>query len=145
MEFQVKLLSPQAPLPAYATDGAAARDLTACLPQAVTIAPGQLVTIPTGIAIALPGPEYVALIVARSGLGGRHGICLSNGVGVVDSDYRGEIQVGLTNLSQTPYTIQPGDRVAQLAIVPVAHARAVPVVELGKTRRGEGGFGSTGK
>ncbi len=145
MEFQVKLLSPQVSLPAYATDGAAAMDLTACISQPMTIAPGQLVTVPTGIAIALPGPEYMALIFARSGLGVKHGICLSNGVGVIDSDYRGEIRVGLTNLSQTPYTIQPGDRVAQMAIVPVARARAVPVEELGETRRGAGGFGSTGK
>ncbi|MCD8376626.1 MAG: dUTP diphosphatase [Oscillospiraceae bacterium] len=145
MEFHVKLLSPQAPLPTYATDGAAAMDLTACIPQAVTVSPGQLVTIPTGIAIALPGPEFMALIFARSGLGTKHGICLSNGVGVIDSDYRGEVKVGLTNLSQTPYTIQPGDRVAQMAIVPVAHARAVSVEKLEETRRGGGGFGSTGK
>lgn len=145
MEFQVKLLSPQVSLPAYATDGAAAMDLTACISQPMTIAPGQLVTVPTGIAIALPGPEYMALIFARSGLGVKHGICLSNGVGVIDSDYRGEIRVGLTNLSQTPYTVQPGDRVAQMAIVPVARARAVSVEKLGETRRGAGGFGSTGK
>lgn len=145
MDLKIKLLSPHASLPGYATEGAAAMDLTACLDEPVTIAPQQLVRIPTGIAIALPGPEYVALVFARSGLGVKHGISLSNGVGVIDSDYRGEIQVGLTNLSDTPYTIQSGDRVAQLAVMPVVQAQVVPVEELDETGRGAGGFGSTGK
>ncbi|MGN0968709.1 MAG: dUTP diphosphatase [Oscillospiraceae bacterium] len=145
MELKIKLLSPKAVLPRYATPGSAAMDLTACIDESVTIAPRQLVTLPTGIAIALPSAEYVALVFARSGLGVKHGISLSNGVGVIDSDYRGEIKVGLTNLSDEPYTIQPGDRVAQLAILPVTQAHVVQVSELDETGRGAGGFGSTGK
>ena len=145
MDLKIKLLSPDVPLPRYATPGAAAMDLTVCLDAPVTIAPRALVRIPTGVAIALPGPEYVALVFARSGLGVKHGISLANGVGVIDSDYRGEIQVGLTNLSDTPYTIQPGDRIAQLAVMPVVQANVIPVDELDETSRGTGGFGSTGK
>ena len=145
MELKIKLLSPNAVLPRYATPGSAAMDLIACIDESVTIAPRQLVTLPTGIAIALPSAEYVALVFARSGLGVKHGISLSNGVGVIDSDYRGEIKVGLTNLSDEPYTIQPGDRVAQLAVLPVTQATVVQVSELDETGRGAGGFGSTGK
>lgn len=145
MDLKIKLLSPDVPVPQYATAGAAAMDLTACIEAPVAIAPRQLVSVPTGIAIALPSAEYVALVFARSGLGVKHGISLSNGVGVIDSDYRGEIKVGLTNLSDIPYTIQPGDRVAQLAVVPVVQANVVPVDELDETDRGAGGFGSTGK
>ena len=145
MDLKIKLLSPNVPVPKYATAGAAAMDLTACIDEPITVAPRQLVSIPTGIAIALPSAEYVALIFARSGLGVKHGISLSNGVGVIDSDYRGEIKVGLTNLSDIPYTVQPGDRVAQLAIMPVVQANIIPVAELDETDRGAGGFGSTGK
>ena len=145
MNLNIKLLNDNATLPQYATSGSAAMDLTACIDAPVTIAPRQLVTIPTGIAIALPSADYVALIFARSGLGVKHGISLSNGVGVIDSDYRGELKVGLTNLSDEPYTIQPGDRVAQLAILPVVQANVVQVNELDETGRGAGGFGSTGK
>ena len=145
MDLNIKLLNDNATLPQYATSGSAAMDLTACIDAPVTIAPRQLVTIPTGIAIALPSCDYVALIFARSGLGVKHGISLSNGVGVIDSDYRGELKVGLTNLSDEPYTIQPGDRVAQLAILPVVQANVVQVSELDQTGRGAGGFGSTGK
>lgn len=145
MNLNIKLLNDNATLPQYATSGSAAMDLTACIDAPITIAPRQLVTIPTGIAIALPSADYVALIFARSGLGVKHGISLSNGVGVIDSDYRGELKVGLTNLSDEPYTIQPGDRVAQLAILPVVQANVVQVNELDETGRGAGGFGSTGK
>ncbi len=145
MDLKIKLLSPDVPIPQYATVGAAAMDLTAQISEPVTINPRQLVSIPTGIAIALPSADYVALVFARSGLGVKHGISLSNGVGVIDSDYRGEIKVGLTNLSDTPYTVQPGDRVAQLAVMPIVQANIVPVTELDETGRGTGGFGSTGK
>ena len=145
MELKVKRTRPEAVLPRYATDGSAAMDLTACIREPVTIAPRQLVTLPTGIAIALPSADYVALVFARSGLGVKHGIALSNGVGVIDSDYRGEIKVGLTNLSDQPYTVQPGDRIAQMAVIPVVQAQIVPVEELDKTARGAGGFGSTGQ
>ena len=148
MDLKIKAVSPkiggEIPYPFYASAGAAAMDLHACLDEPVTIAPGELVRIPTGIAIALPSPEYVALVFARSGLGVKHGIALSNGVGVIDSDYRGEIQVGLTNLSRTPYTISPADRIAQLAVVPVVQVNPVPVADLDETERGSGGFGSTG-
>ena len=145
MELKIKLLSPNAALPQYATPGSAAMDLTACIDEPVTIAPRQLVTLPTGVAIALPSAQYVALVFARSGLGVKHGVALSNGVGVIDSDYRGEIRVGLTNLSDIPYTIQPGDRIAQLMVVPVARAAVLELEELPDTARGAGGFGSTGK
>ena len=148
MDLKIKAVSPkigrEIPYPYYATAGAAAMDLCACVDEPVEVAPGALVSLPTGIAIALPSAEYVALVFARSGLGVRHGITLSNGVGVIDSDYRGEIRVGLTNLSSVPYTIQPGDRIAQLAVLPVAQARLQIVEELDGTERGSGGFGSTG-
>ena len=149
MELKFKAVRPQMgdtiPLPFYASAGAAAMDLHACVDAPVTIAPRALVSVPTGIAIALPSAEYVALVFARSGLGIKHGVCLSNGVGVIDSDYRGEIGVGLTNLSDTPYTVQPGDRIAQLAVMPVVRAALVRVEALDETDRGAGGFGSTGK
>ena len=145
MKLFVKRLDPRAALPAYQTPGSAAMDLAAVLDEPVTVEPRALVSIPTGLAIALPGPEWVALVFARSGLGIKHGIALSNGVGVIDSDYRGEIRVGLTNLSDVPYTIQPGDRVAQLMITPVARASVLELEELPQTARGTGGFGSTGR
>ena len=145
MKLFVKRLDPRAVLPAYQTPGAAAMDLAAVLDEPVTVAPRQLVSIPTGLAIALPDAGWVALVFARSGLGIKHGIALSNGVGVIDSDYRGEIRVGLTNLSDAPYTIQPGDRIAQLMITPVARCAVLELEELPPTARGEGGFGSTGK
>ena len=141
----VKRLDPRAQLPAYQTPGAAAMDLAALLDEPLTIAPRALVSVPTGIAIALPDAGWVALVFARSGLGIKHGVALSNGVGVIDSDYRGEVRVGLTNLSDTPYTVQPGDRVAQLAVVPVARAQVELADELDNTARGAGGLGSTGQ
>ena len=149
MDLPIKAVSPkiggEIPYPFYASAGAAAMDLHACLDEPVTIAPGELVSIPTGIAIALPSAEYVALVFARSGLGIKHGIALSNGVGVIDSDYRGEIRVGLTNLSDTAYTVAPGDRIAQLAVMPVVQAQLEVCGSLDETERGQGGFGSTGK
>lgn len=149
MELKIKALSPKIgtdiPLPRFATAGAACMDLYACIDQPVTLAAGERRLIPTGIAIALPSAEYVALVFARSGLGIKHGIALSNGVGVIDSDYRGEIRVGLTNLSDTPYTVRPGDRIAQLAVMPVVQAELERVDSLDETGRGTGGFGSTGK
>lgn len=149
IELKIKAVSPlmgtKFPLPAYATAGAAAMDLCACMEEPVTLAPGGRQGIPTGIAIALPGPEYVALVFARSGLGIKHGISLSNGVGVIDSDYRGEIMVGLTNLSEEPYTIHPGDRIAQLVVTPVVLPQLELTAELDATGRGTGGFGSTGQ
>ena len=149
MELKFKAMRPQIgdtiPLPFYASAGAAGMDLHACVDGPVAIPPRALVSIPTGLAIALPSAEYVALVFARSGLGIKHGIALSNGVGVIDSDYRGEISVGLTNLSDTPYTVQPGDRIAQLAVFPVVQAQLVQAQELDQTARGAGGCGSTGQ
>ena len=149
MELKVKALSPKIgdtiPAPFYASAGAAAMDLHACIDEAVTIPAGQRRVIPTGIAIALPSPDYVALIFARSGLGIKHGVAPANCVGVIDSDYRGEILVGLHNAGDADYTIQPADRIAQMMIVPVVQAQVSLVEELDDTARGAGGFGSTGK
>lgn len=131
-------------LPAYASSGAAGMDLHACIDANVVIRPMERTRIPTGIAMQLPDNGFVGLIYARSGLAWRQGIALPNGVGVIDSDYTGEIQVLLTNFSDTIVTIAPGDRIAQLVIAPVFLASFVHVDTLTKTDRGEGGFGSTG-
>ena len=144
-QVKVKRLNDNAVLPKRATEGFAGADLYACINEPVTIAPGQLVKIPTGIAIELESNELAAFLFARSGLGVKHGITLSNSVGVVDSDYRGEVCVGLCNVSSEPYTIQPNERIAQMVIMPVACAGFIEVSELGDTSRGAGGFGSTGK
>lgn len=148
MKLKIKAMSPKIgtdiPYPFYASAGAAAMDLHACVDEAVTIPAGGRKTIPTGIAIGLPGPDYVALVFARSGLGIKHGIAPANCVGVIDSDYRGEILVGLQNSSDTDYTIQPGNRIAQLAVMPVIQAELEVTDTLDKTERGAGGFGSTG-
>ena len=149
MNLKIKALSPkigtEIPAPFYASAGAAAMDLHACMDQAVTIPAGKRVVIPTGIAIALPSADYVALIFARSGLGIKHGVAPANCVGVIDSDYRGEILVGLQNSGDADYTVQPADRIAQLMITPVIQATVEIVDELDDTQRGTGGFGSTGK
>ena len=149
MKLKIKAVSPkigaEIPFPYYASAGAAAMDLHACVEGPVIIPAGGRVTIPTGIAIALPSADYVALVFARSGLGIRQGVCLANGVGVIDSDYRGEIGVGLVNLGGSPYTVRPGDRIAQLMVTPVVQPTVVPVTELDETERGDGGFGSTGR
>ena len=141
----IKAVRENARIPKRATEGSAGMDLYACIEGPVTIRPGDLVMIPTGIAIELPRANYVAYLFARSGLGIKHGICLSNGVGVVDSDYRGEVCVGLCNVSNKEYTIEPFERVAQMVISPVSLMPAVEVSELSDTERGAGGFGSTGK
>ncbi len=149
MGLKIKALSPkigtEIPAPFYASAGAAAMDLHACIDRSVTIPAGQRAVVPTGIAIALPDPGYVALVFARSGLGIKHGIAPANCVGVIDSDYRGEIMVGLQNSGDTDYTVQPADRIAQLMITPVIQATVTMVDELDDTVRGSGGFGSTGK
>ena len=149
MDLKIKAVSPKIgrdiPLPFYATPGSAAMDLHACIDEAVTIPSGGRRMIPTGLAIALPSPDYVALVYARSGLGIKHGVAPANCVGVIDSDYRGEIIVGLQNSGESDFTVQPGDRVAQLMIAPVVHANIQIVDELNETQRGAGGFGSTGK
>ena len=140
-----KVLDARAKVPAYATPGSAAADLCAVLDAPLTLAPMERALVPTGLAIELPGAHSVALVYARSGLAIKHGLCMANGVGVVDSDYRGELKVPMVNLGKDAYTIQPGERVAQLCIAPVYTAAFVPAETLGDTQRGEGGFGSTGK
>ena len=149
MKLYCKALSPkigrEIPAPYYASPGAAAMDLHACTDEAVTIPAGGRAVIPTGIAIALPSAQYVARVCARSGLGIKHGVAPANCVGVIDSDYRGEIMVGLQNSGESDYTIQPADRIAQLMITPVVQAQVELVDELDDTDRGAGGFGSTGR
>ncbi len=149
MNLKIKALSPkigqEIPTPFYASAGAAAMDLHACIDAPVVIPAGKRAVIPTGIAIALPSAGFVALVFARSGLGIKHGIAPANCVGVIDSDYRGEIMVGLQNSSDADYTVQPADRIAQLMIAPVIQATVEMVDQLDDTARGAGGFGSTGK
>lgn len=149
MELKIKALSPkigrEIPAPFYATPGSAAMDLHACVDEAVTIPAGRRAVIPTGLAIALPSADFVALVFARSGLGIKHGVAPANCVGVIDSDYRGEVMVGLQNSGKEDYTVSPGDRIAQLMITPVVQAQVRLVDELDETERGAGGFGSTGQ
>ena len=149
MELKIKPLSPklgnEIPFPTYATAGSAGMDLRACIDESVTVPAGERRMIPTGLAIALPGPEWVALLHARSGLAIKHGLAPANCVGVIDSDYRGEVVVGLLNSSGENYTVKPGERIAQLVIMPVTQAHISVVEELDETVRGEGGFGSTGR
>ncbi len=145
MMLKVVKLRENAKIPFRATVGSAGMDLSACMDAPVTIAPGELKKIPTGIAIGLPGPNTVGLIFARSGLAVKNGVTLSNAVGVIDSDYTGELIVGLCNVGSVPYTIQPGERIAQLVIMPVLTPRVAVVDHLQATSRGDGGFGSTGK
>lgn len=131
--------------PFYATEGSAGMDLCAALSEPLVLKKGELCLVPTGVAIEIPDSACAAFIYARSGLGVKHGICLSNGVGVIDSDYRGEIKVGLINLGPDDYTIMPGERIAQMVFAPIIRAKLTVKDELGQTQRGSGGFGSTGK
>ena len=147
MSINVKiLLSRGMEMPAYATDGSAAVDLRAAIDEGttVTIAPGERAMIPTGIAIAPETSDVVAIVAARSGLAVKKGICLANGIGVIDSDYRGEIAVGLLNTSHEPFVVNRGDRIAQMMFMPVLAAKLVESASLDETARGAGGFGSTG-
>ena len=147
MNTNVKvLLSRGMTMPAYATEGAAAVDMRAAIDEGttVTIQPGQRATIPTGMAISLENANVVAILAARSGLAVKSGINLANGIGVIDSDYRGEICVGLYNSSDVPFTVNRGDRIAQLLFMPVYVAKLIEAATLDETARGAGGFGSTG-
>jgi dUTP pyrophosphatase len=132
-------------LPAYATPGAAGMDLRACIDAPMTIAPGETTLIATGISIHIGDPGYAALILPRSGLGHKHGIVLGNLVGLIDSDYQGPLMVSCWNRGRETFTLQPMDRLAQLVIVPVAHARFRVVEKFEESARAEGGFGSTGR
>jgi dUTP pyrophosphatase len=132
-------------LPAYATPGSAGLDLRACTDTAVVLSAGQTELIPTGIAIHIADPGYAALILPRSGLGHKHGIVLGNLVGLIDSDYQGQLMVSCWNRGREPFTLQPLDRLAQLVIVPVAQASFNVVEDFAQSQRASGGFGSTGR
>ena len=132
-------------IPAYATPGSAGLDLRACLDEAIVLAPGQTTLIPTGLAIHIADPGLAAIILPRSGLGHKHGIVLGNLVGLIDSDYQGQLMVSCWNRGQAEFTIQPFERIAQLVIVPVVQATFRRVGSFDASERGAGGFGSTGK
>lgn len=144
INVKIKLLREGAALPGYATSGSAAFDLRYCGVEPLTIAPGARMLVPTGIAIAPETSGVAALLCARSGLASKRGLTLSNGIGVIDSDYRGEISAAMINLGSEPVIIEPGERIAQLMFVPVLQARLIQCDALDETVRGEGGFGSTG-
>jgi len=134
------------PLPGYATDGSAGMDLRACLDEAmIVIEPDQTILIPTGIAIHIANPSIAATILPRSGLGHKHGLVLGNLVGLIDSDYQGQLFISCWNRSQTPYTIEVGDRIAQLVFLPVVQVALNPVDSFDNSERGSGGFGHSGK
>lgn len=132
-------------MPAYATSGSAGLDLRACINEAITIKPGETTLIPTGMAVHLANPAYAAMILPRSGLGHKHGIVLGNLVGIIDSDYQGQLFVSCWNRSQEAFVMNPMERIAQLVIVPVIQASFTVVNEFNESDRGVGGFGSTGK
>jgi dUTP pyrophosphatase len=132
-------------LPAYATPGSAGLDLRACIDEAITIEPGQTVLIPTGLAIHVADPGYAAMILPRSGMGHKNGIVLGNLVGLIDSDYQGQLMVSTWNRGQNAFTLNPMERLAQLIIVPVLQVGFNIVEEFDTSERGAGGFGSTGK
>lgn len=146
--LQAKILDPRLgtdfPLPAYATSGSAGLDLRAMLKEDITLEPGQTVLIPTGLSIYIADPGLAALVLPRSGLGHKHGIVLGNLVGLIDSDYQGELMVSCWNRGQTTFTITVGERIAQLMLVPVVQARFKLVDEFEQTERGAGGFGHSG-
>ena len=147
MQIDIKILDPRLSdnLPEYATPGSAGLDLRACLLEAMTLQPNAWQLVPTGIAIHLADAGYAALILPRSGLGHKHGIVLGNLVGLIDSDYQGQLMVSAWNRSSTAFTIEPMERIAQLVIVPVVQAQFNVVSEFAASQRGEGGYGSTGK
>tara|TARA_B110000305_G_C19223491_1_gene531713 strand:- start:352 stop:807 length:456 start_codon:yes stop_codon:yes gene_type:complete len=147
--LQVKILNPLVgdaiPLPAYTTPGSAGMDLRACLTDTVELAAGACELIPTGLAIYIEDPKYAAIILPRSGLGHKHGIVLGNLVGLIDSDYQGELMISCWNRSESTFLIAPGDRIAQLVLIPVIQAPLTLVDEFSHSQRGTDGFGSTGQ
>ena len=146
--LQARILDPrlgqQWPLPAYATEGSAGLDLRAMLDAPLRLEPGQTSLLPTGLAIHIADPGLAAMILPRSGLGHKHGIVLGNLVGLIDSDYQGELMVSCWNRGHQPFTIEPGERIAQLVLVPVVQAQLEIVSEFDGSQRGAGGFGHTG-
>ena len=147
MKLDIKILDARMRdyLPAYATPGSAGLDLRACLDEAITLEPGQTVLVPTGLAIHIEDPGYAAVILPRSGLGHKHGVVLGNLVGLIDSDYQGQLMVSTWNRGATAFTLNPLERLAQLVIVPVVQATFNIVDDFAQSERGAGGFGSTGK
>lgn len=147
--IDLKILDPRVgnefPLPAYATEGSAGLDLRACLDEALTVAPGETHLVPTGLAIHIGDSNLAATILPRSGLGHKHGIVLGNLVGLIDSDYQGQLMVSVWNRGETTFTIEPGDRIAQLVFLPVVQAQFNIVDNFDSTDRGEGGFGHSGR
>ena len=146
---QLRILDPRLgrefQIPDYATDGSAGVDLRACLEEPLTLTPGDTELVPTGMAIHLEDPGLTAMILPRSGLGHKHGIVLGNLVGLIDSDYQGELMVSCWNRGSTPFTVEPGERIAQLVVVPVVRARFEVVDGFRASARGAGGFGHTGR
>ena len=147
IKIDVKIIDPRMAdqLPAYATPGSAGLDLRACLDAPLTLQPNAWQLVPTGIAIYLKDPKFAAMILPRSGLGHKHGIVLGNLVGLIDSDYQGQLMVSAWNRSDVPFTLQPMERLAQLVIVPVVQAEFNVVEDFPASQRGESGYGSTGK
>lgn len=147
--IQVKILDGRVgqiyPLPAYATDGSAGLDLRVCIDSALQIAPGQTILLPTGLAIYIEDASLAAVILPRSGLGHKHGIVLGNLVGLIDADYQGELKISCWNRGTEHFTIEPGDRIAQLVFLPIVRPELVVVDEFVQSVRGEGGFGSSGR
>jgi dUTP pyrophosphatase len=147
-KLQVRILDPRLgrefPLPEYATSGSAGVDLRACIDEPLEVKPGDSHLIPSGLAIYLADPGYAALVLPRSGLGHKHGLVLGNLVGLIDSDYQGQVFVSCWNRGQNTYTIQPGERIAQFVVVPVVQVDFEVVDEFAATERGAGGFGSSG-
>ncbi len=139
----IKVITEREDLPAYETDGSAGMDIRAALESDVTIDPGRRYLVPTGLKIAVPA-GFEAQIRARSGLAAKHGICLANGIGTIDSDYRGEIKVALINLGEEPFTVRDGDRIAQMVVARVERVEGERTDELSDTERAVGGFGHTG-
>ena len=149
MKVQVKVLDSRLgnewPMPTYATTGSAGLDLRACVDAATVIEPGQTVLVKTGLSIYIEDPHFAGLILPRSGLGHKHGVVLGNLVGLIDSDYQGELMVSVWNRSQTAFSLEPGERLAQYVLVPVIQAQFDIVNEFEATERGAGGFGHTGQ
>lgn len=146
--LQVKILDPRLgntwPLPEHATTGSAGIDLRACLDAPLTLEPGQTDLIPSGLALNIADPELAAVILPRSGLGHKHGLVLGNLVGLIDSDYQGQVMISCWNRGERAFTIEPGERIAQLVLVPVVQVRLEPVSSFAASERGDGGFGHTG-
>ncbi|WP_063654435.1 dUTP diphosphatase [Candidatus Arsenophonus triatominarum] len=148
-KIDIKILDPRVgnkfPLPTYATEGSAGLDLRACLDQAIKLEPGQTELLPTGLAVHIADQQLAAVILPRSGLGHKHGVVLGNLVGLIDSDYQGELKVSVWNRGDTSFTIEPGERIAQMVFVPIVQVEFDLVQDFETTKRGSGGFGHSGR